>query len=87
MQPCEASRSGGFIQISCDAKQAGGHGWTARLSRCMGLNGLKLMHRLENIFFQFRYLPWDVPAGLFLFMPGLAASMWICLKPHRNNQG
>ena len=98
MQPCEASGSGGFIQVSCDTKQAGTlvvqeNMWTGWQAWMDGKPvPLYEAQRLEvdapsgQHIFSFRYLPWDVPVGLFLFVSGLAASMWICLKPHRNKQ-
>jgi hypothetical protein len=87
IQPCQASGSGGSIQVVCEVKQAGKlvvqenmwTGWQAwvdgRHIQLTGKERLEVDAPAGKHTFSFRYLPWDVPLGLILFIIGIFASV------------
>jgi hypothetical protein len=95
-EACQAAGSGGRIKVECNAG-ASGHlvvkenmwtGWKAsRDGEAVPLLGdqwLEVEAPAGQHSYEFRYLPWDVPLGLFLMVLGLAlcGMMWFGLVPH-----
>jgi hypothetical protein len=91
-QPCAAQGAGGFLTVHCSTDQAGRlvvkeHmwcGWKAwRDGKPISLIGdqwLEVESPAGEHTYTFRYLPWDVPLGIFLALIGLGISGYICLR-------
>jgi hypothetical protein len=92
-ESCKAVGSGGEIEVDCNAMQAGQlvvkenmwTGWYAwmdgRPVPLLGTDWLEINAPAGKHTFVFRYLPWDVPLGLALFVLGIGACVWLWLKP------
>lgn len=91
--PCAATGSGGRISVACDGTQAGQlvvqenlwsgwYGWmdgepvSLLPSQWLSVDAPPGRHS-----FEFRYLPWDVPLGLALWIIGIALCMWLWWRP------
>ncbi len=89
--PCVASGSGGQIIVSCTTYSAGQLvvkenmwvGWKAWVdgepTPLLGEQWLEVSAPPGEHIFEFRYLPWDVPLGLFLSGVGVFLCIWIWL--------
>ena len=87
IQPCTATGSGGVIKVVCDVEQAGKlvvqenmwTGWRAWMDeepvQLTGKERLEVDAPAGEHIFVFRYLPWDVPLGLILFIIGTIISI------------
>ena len=87
IQPCTATGSGGSIKVVCNAEQAGKlvvqenmwTGWRAWMDekpiQLTGKDRLEVAAPAGEHNFVFRYLPWDVPLGLILFIVGVIISI------------
>ena len=92
-EPCKAFGSGGQITVQCNATQAGQlvikenmwSGWFAWMDgKPIGFyqsRWLVVDAPTGNHTFTFRYLPWDVPLGLALFVFGMGACIWLWFRP------
>ena len=91
-QACEASGSGGYIQVICNPTTPGKlvvqentwTGWRAwRDGEHVELIGdvwLQVEAPGGRHVYEFRYLPWDVPLGLFLTLIGLGLCGWMWFR-------
>ena len=89
IQACDASGSGGFIQVNCDVPDPGvlvveentWSGWKAwRDGERVDLTGdqwLQVEAPAGRHVYEFRYIPWDVPLGLFMTLVGLGLCGWM----------
>jgi hypothetical protein len=87
-QPCRATGSGGEIHVACNVEQAGKlvvlenmwTGWQAQMDGrripLIGTDWLEVTAPAGQHTFTFRYLPWDVPLGLILFVAGVITSLY-----------
>ncbi len=87
IQPCTASGSGGIIQVACNVEQAGKlvvqenmwTGWRAWMDgkpvQLADKERLEVRAPAGKHTFIFRYLPWDVPFGIILFIIGTIISI------------
>ncbi|MBL8090539.1 MAG: hypothetical protein KF758_12705 [Anaerolineales bacterium] len=85
---CEATGSGGQIQVACDSNQEGvlqiqeymWKGWYAWIdenpTELIGEQYLEVHAPAGKHTFTFSYLPWDVPLGIGLFFIGIFVSVW-----------
>jgi len=92
-EPCQASGSGGQIMVECNAKEAGQlvvkenmwAGWYAWMdgkpANLYKSQWLEMDASSGKHTFIFRYLPWDVPLSLALFVLGIVACIWLWSKP------
>jgi len=91
--PCIANGSGGRLEVKCSTATAGRlivkenvwSGWKAwRDGVPVTLLGDQWIEteapRGEHVYL-FRYLPWDVPVGLFLFAVGGLLCFWLWIRP------
>jgi hypothetical protein len=97
VQPCIASGSGGFIEVTCVAEHAGKlivkenswTGWQAWVDgKSTQLNDdqwLEVAAPAGWHKFTFSYLPWDVPLGLILFTIGCVISIQLLIDQKRND--
>lgn len=95
---CKASGSGGAIEVVCDTDKAGTltvqenmwTGWRAWRDgepiEIIAGDRLQVSAPAGKHTFAFRYLPWDVPLGLFLFTIGILASVWLWLSPQKSGE-
>jgi hypothetical protein len=93
IQPCKALGSGGLIQVTCDVATAGNlvvqenmwSGWQAWMDgervQLVGRERLEITTAEGKHTFEFRYLPWDVPLGLALFLIGIIISVRLWFLP------
>lgn len=91
-QACEASGSGGFIQVTCDNSSpgelvvqentwSGWHAWRdGERVELIGEEWLQVKAPAGRHVYEFRYLPWDVPLGLFLTLIGLGLCGWMWFR-------
>lgn len=90
---CKAGGSGGYIEVDCETDNAGiltiqenmWTGWRAwvdgKETKIIPGDNLQVSAPAGKHIFVFRYLPWDVPAGLILFTIGLIFSTWLWILP------
>jgi hypothetical protein len=89
VQPCSASGTGGYLEVVCHVERAGiltvkenyWDGWRAWMDGKpiplkSGVLWLEADAPVGSHRFIFRYLPWDAPLGLFLFIIGCALSAY-----------
>jgi len=93
--PCTAKGSGGQLEVECSTAKPGRlvveenswSGWKAwRDGTSVSLrNGywLEVEAPTGKHTYLFRYLPWDVPVGLFLFAIGVILCLWLWIRPSR----
>jgi hypothetical protein len=91
-QACDASGLGGFIEVVCDSSTPGElvvqentwSGWRAwRDGERVDLIGdawLQVDAPAGRHVYEFRYLPWDAPLGLFLTLIGLGLCGWMWFR-------
>ncbi|HUI89919.1 MAG TPA: hypothetical protein VLX61_14470 [Anaerolineales bacterium] len=91
-EPCQALGSGGQITVQCAATQAGRlivkenmwagwYAWTDGRPVSLYQNQwLEVDAPAGTHTFTFRYLPWDVPLGLALFVMGIGACIWLWFR-------
>jgi hypothetical protein len=91
--PCFAQGSGGSIEVTCDSPVGGTlvvkenvlPGWKAWVDEVetslSGDNWLEVDALAGTHTYKFRYLPWNVPLGLLLFVVAIGLSIWLWFKP------
>jgi hypothetical protein len=96
--PCIATGTGGQIFIECNAGQDGTlivqenmwTGWTAWVDeKRIDLDEsqyLQVIAPAGKHIYTFRYLPWDVPIGIFISVTGIVLCLWIWLQPETNKK-
>jgi hypothetical protein len=96
-EPCKASGSGGQITVQCETIEPGQlvikenmlTGWYAWMDgRSVNLfhnTWLEVDAPAGKHTFTFRYLPWDVPVGLALFVLGASVCIWLWFKSAEAN--
>lgn len=92
--PCQANGSGGYIEVHCDTDEkgvltiqenmwTGWHAWRdgEEIEIIVG-DRIQVNSPTGKHMFIFRYQPWDVPTGLFLFPIGVTLSIWLWFLPN-----
>jgi hypothetical protein len=91
-QPCEASGTGGFINVTCNHSAPGQlviqentwTGWRAwrdgERVELKGQSWLQVEAPAGLHEYEFRYLPWDVPLGLCLTLLGIGLCGWLWFR-------
>ncbi|NOZ05212.1 MAG: hypothetical protein GXP41_02510 [Chloroflexi bacterium] len=97
--PCTASGSGGWLEVKCNAVTPGRlivkenvwSGWKAWRDGAQVplLDGrwIETEAPQGEHAYLFRYLPWDVPLGLFLFAVGGLLCLWLWVRPSAEPPG
>lgn len=92
-EACLARGTGGNLVVSCDVGAqgvliveentwTGWHAWMdGKRTQLLGDKWLEVAAPAGKHTFEFRYLPWDVPVGLVLFVAGVAVSVWLWRLP------
>lgn len=93
-QVCLATGAGGYIRIACNTSERGElivqenrwSGWYAwrdgeRIPLLGSDQWLSVNAPAGEHVYEFRYLPWDVPLGIFLFFAGCALGLYLWRRP------
>ena len=93
VEPCAAAGTGGYLEVVCHVERAGiltvkenyWDGWRAWMDAKpiplkSGVPWLEVEAPAGSHRFVFRYLPWDAPLGLFLFIIGCALSAYVLTR-------